>query len=65
MSLRNISNFFNIIKKGRLKSQLADTDMIPIGTRDITNRSAIPEANFSDRGAILLIDLQLHRLKST
>ena len=34
MSLRNISNFFNIIKKGRLKSQLADTDMIPVGTRD-------------------------------
>lgn len=39
MSLRNISNFFNIIKKGRLKSQLADTDMIPVGTRDAVNRS--------------------------
>jgi len=47
MSLRNISNFFNIIKKGRLKSQLADTDMIPVGTRDITNRSVYQDTAIS------------------
>ncbi len=47
MSLRNISNFFNIIKKGRLKSQLADNDMIPIGTRDVTNRSVYQDTAIS------------------
>ena len=47
MSLRNISNFFNIIKKGRLKSQLADTDMIPVGTRDVTNRSVYQDTAIS------------------
>lgn len=47
MSLRNISNFFNIIKKGRLKSQLADTDMIPVGTRDITNKSVYQDTAIS------------------
>lgn len=47
MSLRNISNFFNIIKKGRLKSQLSDTDMIPIGTRDVTNRSVYQDTAIS------------------
>jgi len=39
MSLRNISNFFNIIKNGRLKSTLDDNDMIPVGTRDTVNKS--------------------------
>ena len=47
MSLRNISNFFNIIKKGRLKSQLADNDMIPVGTRDITNKSVYQDTAIS------------------
>ena len=47
MSLRNISNFFNIIKKGRLKSQLADTDMIPVGTRDAVNRSVYQDTAIS------------------
>tara|TARA_Y100000592_G_C5425188_1_gene295325 strand:- start:220 stop:1143 length:924 start_codon:yes stop_codon:yes gene_type:complete len=39
MSLRNISNFFNIIKNGRVKSTLEDNDMIPVGTRDAVNKS--------------------------
>ena len=47
MSLRNISNFFNIIKKGRLKSQLADNDMIPVGTRDAINKSKYQDAAIS------------------
>jgi len=47
MSLRNISNFFNIIKKGRLKSQLADTDMIPVGTRDAVNKSVYQDTAIS------------------
>lgn len=47
MSLRNISNFFNIIKKGRLKSQLADTDMIPVGTRDAVNKSVYQDTAVS------------------
>lgn len=56
MSLRNITNFFNIIKKGRLKGQLADTDMIPVGTRDVVNKSvyqdtAISFKNFKDQVA--------------
>jgi len=37
--LRNINNFFNIIKAKRVKKTLADNDMIPIGTRDAVNRS--------------------------
>lgn len=47
MSLRNISNFFNIIKKGRLKSQLGDTDMIPVGTRDTVNKSQYQDTAIS------------------
>ena len=47
MSLRNISNFFNIIKKGRLKSKLVDTDMIPIGTRDVINKSVYQDTAIS------------------
>ena len=47
MSLRNISNFFNIIRKGRLKSQLADSDMIPVGTRDTVNRSQYQDTAIS------------------
>ena len=47
MSLRNISNFFNIIKKGRLKSQLTDNDMIPVGTRDVTNKSVYQDTAIS------------------
>lgn len=47
MSLRNISNFFNIIKKGRLKGQLADTDMIPVGTRDVVNKSVYQDTAIS------------------
>jgi hypothetical protein len=37
--LRNINNFFNIIKAKRVKTTLVDNDMIPIGTRDAINRS--------------------------
>ncbi len=37
--LRNINNFFNIIKAKRVKKTLVDNDMIPIGTRDTVNKS--------------------------
>ena len=37
--LRNINNFFNIIKAKRVKKTLVDNDMIPVGTRDVINRS--------------------------
>lgn len=37
--LRNINNFFNIIKAKRVKTTLVDNDMIPIGTRDTVNKS--------------------------
>ena len=37
--LRNINNFFNIIKAKRVKKALVDNDMIPVGTRDTINRS--------------------------
>ena len=37
--LRNINNFFNIIKAKRVKTTLVDNDMIPVGTRDAINRS--------------------------
>jgi len=47
MSLRNISNFFNIIKKGRLKSTLEDNDMIPVGTRDAVNKSVYQDTAIS------------------
>ena len=47
MSLRNISNFFNIIKKGRLRTKLDNNDMIPVGTRDITNKSVYQDAAIS------------------
>lgn len=47
MSLRNISNFFNIIKNGRLKSTLEDTDMIPVGTRDVVNKSEYQDTAIS------------------
>lgn len=37
--LRNINNFFNIIKEKRVKKILKNTDMIPIGSRDTLNPS--------------------------
>ena len=37
--LRNINNFFNIIKRKRLKTTLDPNDMIAIGTRDAINKS--------------------------
>ena len=37
--LRNINNFFNIIKAKRVKKTLDDTDMIPVGTRSYKNPS--------------------------
>ena len=37
--LRNINNFFNIIKAKRVKKTLQANDMIAIGTRDAINRS--------------------------
>mgnify|MGYP003650169541 CR=1 FL=1 len=50
--LRNINNFFNIIKAKRVKKTLADNDMIPVGTRDAINRS-----DYQDT-AISFADLQ-------
>lgn len=32
--LNNITNFFNLIKTGKVKTQLDGTDLLPIGTRD-------------------------------
>ena len=37
--LRNINNFYNIIKNKRVKKALGDSDMIPVGTRDVKNPS--------------------------
>jgi len=37
--LRNINNFFNILKKGRVKKTLTNGDMFAIGTRDSVNKS--------------------------
>ena len=37
--LRNINNFYNIIKSKRVKKALGDNDMIPVGTRDLKNPS--------------------------
>jgi len=37
--LRNINNFYNIIKSKRVKKNLGNTDMIPVGTRDAKNPS--------------------------
>ena len=37
--LRNINNFYNIIKAKRVKKNLGNTDMIPVGTRDAKNPS--------------------------
>ncbi len=50
--LRNINNFFNIIKAKRVKKTLANNDMIAIGTRDAINRS-----DYQDT-AISFADLQ-------
>ena len=56
--LRNINNFFNIIKEKRVKKTLLDNDMIPIGSRVITNKSdyqdtAITYKNLSDQIALM------------
>ena len=56
--LRNINNFFNIIKEKRVKKTLLDNDMIPIGSRIITNKSdyqdtAITYKNLSDQIALM------------
>jgi len=45
--LRNINNFFNIIKEKRVKKNLKNTDMIPIGSRDILNPSKYNDAAIS------------------
>lgn len=45
--LRNINNFFNIIKAKRVKKTLSDNDMIPIGTRDVINRSVYQDTAIS------------------
>jgi len=45
--LRNINNFFNIIKAKRLKKTLVDNDMIAIGTRDAINRSEYQDTAIS------------------
>ena len=56
--LRNINNFFNIIKAKRVKKTLADNDMIPVGTRDAVNKSeyqdtAITYKRLSDQIALM------------
>ena len=56
--LRNINNFFNIIKEKRVKKTLKNTDMIPIGSRDTLNPSqyndtAITYKNLSDQIALM------------
>lgn len=33
--LNNITNFFNLIKTGKVKTQLDSTDLLPIGTKDL------------------------------
>ena len=33
--LNNITNFFNLIKTGKVKTQLDGTDLLPIGTKDL------------------------------
>ena len=45
--LRNINNFFNIIKEKRVKKNLKNTDMIPIGSRDTLNPSQYNDAAIS------------------
>jgi hypothetical protein len=45
--LRNINNFFNIIKEKRVKKILKNTDMIPIGSRDVLNPSKYNDAAIS------------------
>ena len=45
--LRNINNFFNIIKEKRVKKNLKNTDMIPIGSRDTVNPSKYNDAAIS------------------
>ena len=45
--LRNINNFFNIIKEKRVKKNLKNTDMIPIGSRDVLNPSKYNDAAIS------------------
>jgi len=45
--LRNISNFFNIIRNGRTKTTLDPTDMIAVGTRNVINRSEYQDTAIS------------------
>jgi hypothetical protein len=45
--LRNINNFFNIIKEKRVKKILKNTDMIPVGSRDVLNPSKYNDAAIS------------------
>jgi hypothetical protein len=45
--LRNINNFFNIIKEKRVKKTLKNTDMIPVGSRDVLNPSKYNDAAIS------------------
>ena len=33
--LNNITNFFNLIKTGKVKTQLDSTELLPIGTKDL------------------------------
>lgn len=37
--LNNINNFFNLFRTKRVKKTLAPNDIIPVGVRDVTNRS--------------------------
>ena len=48
--LRNISNFYNIIKRNRIKTSLKGGDLIGIGVRDVKNKSTYYDSaiKFSD-----------------
>lgn len=37
--LNNINNFFNLFRTKKIKKTLAPNDIVPVGVRDITNRS--------------------------
>jgi hypothetical protein len=37
--LNNINNFFNLVRGKRIKTTLAPNDLIPVGVRDVTNKS--------------------------
>ena len=45
--IRNINNFYNIIKNRRVKKALVSNDMIAVGTRGVTNKSKYKDTAIS------------------